>query len=145
MRVALARTGVVLTGDGGALKTMLPPFKAGIGGPVAGGEQYVPWIGLADEVAALIFLLDTEAASGPINLTAPKPATNGELSRPSARCCAGPAMRRSRRSRSKLLYGEMAQIVVTGRQRGGQAAHELGFTTSTPSSSPARRAALGKT
>ena len=65
MRVALTRTGVVLSESGGALEKMLPPFKAGVGGPVAGGAQYVPWIHTDDVVGAMVFALDTDAASRP--------------------------------------------------------------------------------
>ena len=81
MRVALARTGVVLAEGGGALEKMLPPFKLGVGGPVAGGKQYVPWVHLDDVVGALLFLLDTAGASGAYNVTAPEPVTNRELSK----------------------------------------------------------------
>ena len=59
MRVVLTRTGVVLSPGGGALEKMLPFFKLGIGGPVAGGGQYVPWVHLDDVVGALVFCLDT--------------------------------------------------------------------------------------
>ena len=63
--MALTRTGVVLSEEGGALEKMLPFFKLGVGGPVAGGEQYVPWVHLDDVVGALLFCLDTDAAAGP--------------------------------------------------------------------------------
>jgi NAD dependent epimerase/dehydratase family enzyme len=59
MRVAVTCTGVVLSPDGGALAKMLPFFRLGIGGPVAGGHQYVPWIHLDDVVGALLFCADT--------------------------------------------------------------------------------------
>ncbi len=144
MRVVLARTGVVLTGDGGALKTMLPPFKAGIGGPVAGGEQYVPWIGLADEVAALIFLLDNDSVTGPVNLTAPNPATNGELSKALGKVLKRPAVAPVPEFAIKLLYGEMAQIVVTGANVVPKRLQELGFGFTHPELEPALRAVLGK-
>ena len=65
VRVVVNRTGMVLSESGGALEKMLPFFKAGIGGPVAGGRQYVPWVHLDDVVGAILFELDTEAASGP--------------------------------------------------------------------------------
>ena len=60
LRVALCRTGVVLSESGGALEQMLPPFKLGVGGPVAGGGQYVPWVHLDDVVGALLLCLDDE-------------------------------------------------------------------------------------
>ena len=91
MRVVVNRTGMVLSDSGGALEKMLPFFKAGIGGPVAGGKQYVPWVHLDDVVGAILFELDTEAASGPINVTAPEPATNRELSKALGRVLRRPA------------------------------------------------------
>ena len=72
-RVALARTGVVLSPSGGALEKLLPPFKLGVGGPVAGGKQYVPWIHLDDVVGALVHCIDSAEASEAVNLTAPRP------------------------------------------------------------------------
>ena len=60
----MTRTGVVLSPTGGALAKMLPFFRAGIGGPVAGGHQYVPWIHIDDVVGALLFCLDNDAAQG---------------------------------------------------------------------------------
>ena len=64
MRVALTRTGVVLSESGGALAKMLPPFKLGVGGPVAGGDQYMPWIHTDDVVGAWLFCLDTRLPAG---------------------------------------------------------------------------------
>src|SRR2546423_4861873 len=81
VRVVLTRTGVVMSAEGGALEKMLPPFRLGVGGPGAGGRQYVPWVDLEDVVGAILFCLDTDAARGPVNVTAPEPATNRELSK----------------------------------------------------------------
>jgi uncharacterized protein (TIGR01777 family) len=113
-RVVLTRTGVVLSPEGGALEKMLPFFKLGIGGPVAGGGQYVPWVHLDDVVGAIVFCLDGEAASGPINVTAPEPATNKELSRALGRVLRRPAFAPVPALAVKALYGEMATIVTTG-------------------------------
>ena len=98
MRVTLTRTGVVMSASGGALEKMLPFFKLGIGGPVAGGGQYVPWIHLDDVVGAIVFALDTEAADGPLNVTAPEPVTNGALSKALGRALSRPSTARWRRS-----------------------------------------------
>ena len=114
VRVALARTGVVLSQTGGALEKMLPFFKLGIGGPVAGGRQYVPWIHVDDIVGALIHLLDDGRAHGPINLTAPQPVTNKELSKTLGRVLRRPAIAPVPALAVKLLYGDMATIVTTG-------------------------------
>ena len=76
VRVVMSRTGVVLSRQGGALEKMLPPFKLGVGGPVAGGRQYVPWVHADDVLGAMLFAIDTEAASGAVNVSAPEAATN---------------------------------------------------------------------
>jgi uncharacterized protein (TIGR01777 family) len=116
MRVAYTRTGVVLSSSGGALAKMLPFFKLGVGGPVAGGKQYVPWIHLDDVVGGLICCVDEGAATGPVNLTAPRPVTNGELSSALGHVLGRPAVLPVPGLAVKLLYGEMAEI-VTGGQR----------------------------
>lgn len=112
LRLALARTGVVLAPGGGALEKMLPPFKLGVGGPVAGGKQYVPWVHLDDVVGALLFLLDR--GEGVYNVTAPQPVTNKELSKTLGRVLRRPAVAPVPSFALKLLYGEMGRIVTTG-------------------------------
>ena len=95
---------------------MLPFFRAGVGGPVAGGAQYVPWVHLDDVVGALVFCLDNPQASGPVNLTAPNPVTNTELSHALGRVLRRPAVLPVPAFALKLLYGDMAQIVTTGQR-----------------------------
>src|SRR4051812_44792888 len=73
VRVAYVRTGIALDGRGGALKTMRPPFKLGLGGPVAGGEQYMPWIHVDDLVGLSLAALGGDDWHGPINGSAPEP------------------------------------------------------------------------
>jgi uncharacterized protein (TIGR01777 family) len=75
-----ARSGIVLSADGGALTPLLPIFKAGLGGPIAGGTQWWSWITLADEVAALLFLIDRDI-SGPVNLVTPEPVRQKEFAK----------------------------------------------------------------
>jgi uncharacterized protein len=116
VRVATPRTGVVLSPSGGALEKMLPPFKLGVGGPVAGGKQYVPWIHLDDVVGAMLRCLDDEAAAGPVNLTAPNPVTNGELSKTLGRVLHRPTVLPVPGIALRALYGEMATIVLTGQR-----------------------------
>lgn len=79
IRVVHARTGLPLTKDGGALGRMLPVFRFGIGGRLGSGRQYWSWISMTDELRALSFLLHADALSGPVNLTAPEPATNATI------------------------------------------------------------------
>lgn len=114
LRVVTTRTGVVLSASGGALAKMLPPFRLGVGGPVAGGRQYVPWIHLDDVVGALLHCLDDERAQGPVNVTAPAPVTNAELSRALGRVLGRPAIVPVPALAVQLLYGEMAEVVTTG-------------------------------
>jgi uncharacterized protein (TIGR01777 family) len=144
MRVVLNRTGVVLSPSGGALAKMLPFFKAGIGGPVAGGRQYVPWIHLDDVVGAILFELDTPAASGPINLTAPEPATNSELSKALGRALRRPAVAPVPALAVKALYGQMAEIVITGQRAVPARLTELGYDFKQPDLEAALRDATGR-
>ena len=132
MRVVVNRTGMVLSPSGGALEKMLPFFKLGIGGPVAGGEQYVPWVHLDDVVGAILFELDTEAASGPVNVTAPEPATNRELSKALGRVLHRPAFAPVPALAVKALYGEMSDIVTTGQRAVPARLTELGYAFRRP-------------
>ena len=143
-RVALMRTGVVLSEGGGALEKMLPPFKLGVGGPVAGGDQYVPWVHVDDVVGAMLFVLDDGAASGPINVAAPRPATNAELSKALGRVLRRPAFMPVPGFAVKLLYGEMASIVTTGVRMVPRRLEELGYAFRRPQLDEALRAATGR-
>ena len=144
MRVALARTGVVLSEAGGALEKMLPFFRLGIGGPVAGGRQYVPWIHVDDVVGALAHLLDRDAAHGPANLTAPQPVTNAELSKTLGRVLRRPAFAPVPGAAVRLLYGEMATLVTTGVRALPTRLRELEYRFHQPDLEPALRSATGK-
>jgi uncharacterized protein (TIGR01777 family) len=114
MRAVQVRTGVVLDSRGGALAKMLPPFRLGVGGPVAGGGQYVSWIHVEDLVGVMRAALGDERWSGPVNGTAPAPVTNRELSRALGRALHRPALLPVPGAALRLLYGEMARIVTTG-------------------------------
>lgn len=132
VRVVVNRTGMVLSPSGGALEKMLPFFKLGIGGPVAGGRQYVPWVHLDDVVGAILFELDTEAASGPVNVTAPEPATNRDLSKALGRVLRRPAFAPVPALAVKALYGEMSEIVTTGQRAVPARLTELGYVFRRP-------------
>jgi uncharacterized protein (TIGR01777 family) len=127
LRAVQCRTGVVLSPSGGALEKMLLPFKLGVGGPVAGGRQYMPWVHIDDVVGALLFALDTEHASGPLNVTAPAPVTNKEFSKALGRALHRPAFMPVPGFAIKLLYGEMAEIVTTGVRAEPRRLRELGY------------------
>jgi uncharacterized protein len=143
LRVVVNRTGMVLSETGGALEKMLPFFKAGIGGPVAGGRQYVPWVHLDDVVGVILFELDTQAASGPVNLTAPEPATNRELSKALGRVLRRPAVAPVPALAVKALYGQMAEIVTTGQRAVPARLTELGYRFRQPDLEEALRDATG--
>jgi uncharacterized protein (TIGR01777 family) len=144
VRVAITRTGVVLSESGGALEKMLPPFKLGVGGPVAGGRQYVPWIHTEDVVGGLIFALDNPAAVGPMNLTAPRPVTNKVLSQTLGRVLHRPAVAPVPAFAVRALYGEMAQIVTTGVRAIPGRLRDLGYDFRQPDLERALRSVTGK-
>jgi uncharacterized protein (TIGR01777 family) len=143
VRVVVNRTGMVLSPSGGALEKMLPFFRAGVGGPVAGGRQYVPWVHLDDVVGAILFELDSEAAAGPVNVTAPEPATNRELSKALGRVLRRPAFASVPALAVRLLYGEMADIVTTGQRAVPARLTELGYSFRRPELVDALRDATG--
>jgi uncharacterized protein (TIGR01777 family) len=143
VRVVVTRTGVVLASSGGALAKMLPFFKAGIGGPVAGGRQYVPWVHVDDVVGVILFALDTDALAGPVNVTAPEPATNEELSKALGRVLRRPAIAPVPALAVKALYGEMAEIVTTGQRAVPARLTELGYSFRRPDLETALRDATG--
>lgn len=81
VRVVVMRSGLLLDPDGGLLGQLLPVFKLGAGGPLAGGRQYMPWIHRDDEIRMLLWALDNPAVSGSVNATAPNPVTNRDFSK----------------------------------------------------------------
>jgi uncharacterized protein len=127
VRVVRVRTGIVLDKDGGALARMLPFFRLGAGGPVAGGRQYMPWIHVDDVVGIYLAALDGEAWRGAVNATAPHPATNKDFSRALGRALRRPALAPVPGLAVRALYGEMAQIVVTGQRAVPERALALGY------------------
>jgi hypothetical protein len=132
VRVVVSRAGVVLSPAGGALEKMLPFFKLGVGGPVAGGKQYVPWVHLDDVVGAILFALDTDAARGPVNATAPEPVTNADFSKALGRVLHRPAIAPVPALAVRALYGEMAEIVTTGQRAVPARLTELGYSFRRP-------------
>lgn len=143
LRVARIRTGVVLDPDGGALAKMLPPFKLGVGGPVAGGRQYMPWIHAEDLVGLYLAALDGDGWSGAFNGSAPQPVTNADFSKALGRALHRPAVAPVPRLALKALYGEMEQIVTTGQRAVPRRAQEQGFVWRHADLDEALRAALG--
>ena len=130
LRVVMTRTGVVLSDGSGALEKMLPFFKLGIGGPVAGGRQYMPWVHLDDVVGALLVAcLDDGELRGPVNVTAPEPVTNKEFSKTLGKVLNRPALAPVPALALKVLYGEMAVIVTTGQRVMPRRLEESGYAS----------------
>ena len=132
-RVVLLRTGVVLAKDAGALPQMALPFRFFAGGPVGSGRQYLSWIHLADWVAMVQWALATAAVTGPLNVTAPAPATNAAFARALGRALRRPAVLPAPSFALRLGLGEMADALLLGGQRVLPAkAQRLGFEFSYP-------------
>jgi uncharacterized protein (TIGR01777 family) len=143
-RAVLVRTGIVLDAGGGALAKMLPFFRLGIGGPVAGGRQYMPWIHLDDLVGIYLAALDGDDWSGPVNGSAPEPVTNRAFSKTLGRVLRRPAVAPVPQLAIRTLYGEMAEIVVEGQRAVPRRTLELGYAFRQTELEPALRSALGK-
>jgi uncharacterized protein (TIGR01777 family) len=116
VRVVHPRTGVVIASDGPLIDKIELPFRLGVGGRVGSGRQWVPWISLVDEVAALRFLIDRDL-SGPVNLVAPEGVTNAELTRALGRVLRRPTLVPIPTLAIRALYGEMGATLATVSQR----------------------------
>jgi uncharacterized protein len=112
VRRVVLRTGIVLDRDGGALPKMLPAFRWGVGGPLGSGRQWFPWIHMADEVGAILFLLANPAARGPFNLCAPRPVTNRDFAHLLGRQLHRPALMPVPAPALRLALGEMADALL---------------------------------
>jgi uncharacterized protein len=128
IRLVVVRTGQVLAAEGGMLKEMLPPFKLGVGGPLAGGEQYLSWIHIEDEIGILLWALDDEGVSGTINATAPYPATNKDFSKALGRALNRPAVMPVPGLVLDLKFGkEFGQVLRGGQRVIPKRTRELGY------------------
>lgn len=116
IRTCILRLGVVL-GDGGALKKMLPPFKAFIGGPIGNGQQWMSWIHIKDVVNIICLMLNHDSESGIYNATAPKPVTNNEFSKTLGQVLHRPAIIRLPSFVMRLLFGEMGESLLVEGQK----------------------------
>jgi uncharacterized protein (TIGR01777 family) len=143
LRVVQVRTGVVLDREGGALQKMLPPFRLGVGGPVAGGHQYMSWIHREDLVGIIAEAVRNESWTGPVNGTAPEPVTNREFSRILGRVIHRPSLLPVPGVALRVLYGEMAEIVTTGARVMPAKPLVLGYQFKYPHLEKALSSALG--
>lgn len=117
VRVAIARTGVVLGRNGGALARLLLPFSLGVGGRIGNGRQWMSWIARADLVRVLRFLAETPSLAGPVNAVAPHPVQNAEFARTLARVLHRPAVIPVPVLALKLVFGAMAEGTILASQR----------------------------
>ena len=131
VRVVLRRTGLVFTHRGGALGKLLPLFKLGLGGVIAGGKQYWSFISIQDEVRAIDFLLNSDI-SGPVNLTAPNPATNAEVTRALGKALKRPTLLAVPGFALKIVLGEFSSEITGGVNVIPTVLHNAGFTWNHP-------------
>jgi uncharacterized protein (TIGR01777 family) len=117
VRVAISRTGLVLSREGGVLAKLLPPFRLGLGGTLGGGHQWMSWIALTDVVRALRFMIDNESISGPVNVVAPNPVTNAEFTDTLGRVLGRPTFTTVPAFALKLAMGQMAEDTALASQR----------------------------
>jgi uncharacterized protein (TIGR01777 family) len=128
MRLVVVRTGHVLDPRGGFLAAQLTPFKLGVGGPLAGGSQYVSWIHVEDEIGILLWALDNDAVSGAINATAPNPVTNRVFSKALGKALGRPAVLPIPGFTLDLMFGrEFGQVLRGGQRVLPRRALDLGY------------------
>jgi uncharacterized protein (TIGR01777 family) len=144
VRLVIVRTGQVMETGGGILGELLLPFKLGLGGPLAGGRQWVPWIHLSDEVGILVWALDTESVSGVVNGTAPNPVTNKEWSKALGRALHRPAVLPIPGAAVEVKFGrEFGKVAQGGQRVLPKRTEELGYAFKFPAIDGALRDLVG--
>jgi len=146
IRVVVLRTGIVLSSVGGVLERMLRPFRLGVGGRIGSGRQYMSWIGVDDEVGAIVHALEHATLAGPVDATAPTPVTNAEFTATLGRVLRRPAVLPTPLLPLKLRYGgELVQHLLVGGQRVLPARLEAdGYRFAHSTLEPALRALLAR-
>jgi uncharacterized protein len=140
VRVAIVRTGLVLDPRNGLLGQLLLPFRLGIGGPIAGGGQYMPWIHVADEVRLLLWAVDNGSASGTYNASSPNPVTNREFSKTLGAVLGRPAgVPLPKLALRARFGGELGEVVTGGQRALPRRAVDAGFEFAHPELEPALR------
>jgi uncharacterized protein len=133
---------VVLAGDGGALRSMLLPFRLGLGGPLGSGRQWFSWVHRADVIGLLLFALETPAASGPINVVAPESVRNRDFTRTLGSILHRPTVLPAPAFALRLLLGEFAGELLGSQRVIPQQAQALGYPFRFPQLGPALREIL---
>lgn len=143
IRVVHPRTGIVLARDGGALPKMVTPFKLGAGGRMGDGTQYMSWITLDDEVAAIVFAIRNDGMSGPVNLATPNPVTNKEFTDMLGKVLHRPSLVPAPAFALKLALGEMAEpLLLDSARLKPKKLIDAGFVFKHPTLEEALRATL---
>lgn len=127
VRVCHLRSGLVLASGGGLLQRLVTLFKAGVGGKLGNGRQYVSWISLADEIGAIRFLMGRDDLAGPVNLTAPAPVTNAEFTRVLSRILHRPAILPVPKAAVRLALGQFSEDVLASTRAIPVVLTEAGF------------------
>lgn len=144
IRVVRMRTGVVLSANGGAFGRLLPIFRLGLGGRLGSGRQWWSWVALPDYVSAVRFLLDHEEIDGPVNVTAPDPITNADLTKAMGRVLRRPTFTIAPGFALKLPLRDFAEDLLGGQRSVPQRLLDAGFDFEHPSFEAALRAVLAK-
>jgi uncharacterized protein (TIGR01777 family) len=145
IRVVMTRFGPMLSPVGGLLAKMLPAFRAGLGGPLGSGSQWMSWISIDDAVGAVHHAIMTEALYGPVNTTAPQPVTNREFTAALARVLGRPALLPVPAPAVRLALGEMGRVAVLGSARAlPERLIEAGYRFRHPALDGALRFVLGR-
>ena len=132
VRVVVVRLGVVLAPDGGALSALLLPFRAGLGGPIGGGRQWISWVHRDDVVGLLREAVGNTEYAGPVNATSPNPVTNRDFARALGRALHRPTVLPVPGIGLRLLMGEMATMLLTGQRVLPKVAERRGYAWQQP-------------
>jgi uncharacterized protein (TIGR01777 family) len=145
IRVVLARFGIILAREGGALPKMMVPFKFGAGGRIGDGKQWMSWVALEDVVGILRFAIEKTSVRGAVNVVAPQPLQNAEFTKVLAKAMQRPALFPAPPFALRLALGEMADALLLASQRVvPRAAEKLGYAFLRPDLSSALQALVKK-
>jgi uncharacterized protein len=146
IRVVRLRNGIVLSAAGGALKTMLLPFKFGVGGKIGSGMQYMSWIAIDDVLGIIHLAITNDTLRGPVNVVAPNPVTNLVFTKTLGRVIGRPTVLPMPAFAARLVLGEMAQELLLASTRvTPKRLLAADYHFKFPQLEPALRSILGKT
>jgi hypothetical protein len=143
-RLVKLRVGLVLGADGGAFPLMVLPYRLFVGGRVGSGRQWISWIHIEDMTRLILFCIDNDAVSGPVNASAPEPVTNDRFGRAVAAALGRPHWFPVPAALMRLVFGELSVLLLTGQRALPNAALEAGFTFRYPTIDEAVRQLLGR-